>query len=503
MRDFIKGKKQFEKFLETIHINEGIMESQKVGILVCPWMNTAVPWYSITIGAILRRRGYKVALIVNDMWISCKYPIPYYKYKEQCKAILKLVKRNKIIQQYFDVIYLSQIEKAVLTTEDEAKLNELAQIATVRQFGSSGKAGTAEYEKATENWKNIFNEFYPNILSVLLKEQWKKIIIPGGLFLDSGLFFEAAKKNDVTIVTYDASPSSVFIGIDTCAARNGNVKEAVDILIEQNKGHELYEKALKILKSRKSGEKDIAPHMNLNVIQKCSYEEMGIGNSYDVVIFMNVENDTAALGTHSIFQNDLDWISETVKYILEKTNLTVAIREHPLQRLFGESELSSKIKELKTSDRVCFFNYDDDVNSYRLIEASKAIVVCTSTVGLEAAMYGKSVILESDCYYGGAKCIKQAKTKEQYFQSILDAVDQPMHMTQAEKEEVGVYYYLTQLYGSVRNGFSAQPSSFEEGIKEPFDRLCMREDVKIQIDCMIEEKPLCLALYQRDYGKGI
>ena len=118
-------------------------------------------------------------------------------------------------------------------------------------------------------------------------------------------------------------------------------------------------------------------------------------------------------------------------------------------------------------------------------------------------MYGKSVILESDCYYGGAKCIKQAKTKEQYFQSILDAVDQPMHMTQAEKEEVGVYYYLTQLYGSVRNGFSAQPSSFEEGIKEPFDRLCMREDVKIQIDCMIEEKPLCLALYQRDYGKGI
>lgn len=499
-RKDILNRKDLINFLKTVDSNDfqEVNQVKNIGILVTPWLGTPVPWYSLIIGVLLRYKGHGVTFFINDMWISNEYSIPYGKYIQQCKEIIKVINKNQIIKKNFDLIYLGKEKKSLLTIEDEEKIKELAQIATIRQFESSGDADTEKYKESTIKWKKIFDEFYPNIISALSKENWEKIIIPGGLFLDSGLFFEAAKKRNIKVVTYDSSPTSVFIGINTCAARNGNVKEAVDTLVERGEGGKIYKKAINILEMRRSGKADIAPHMNSEVIQKCVYNKPQSKNDYDVVVFMNVEYDTAALGTHNVFENDLEWIDETVKYIIENTDLKIAIREHPLQRLFGKNSLCSKIQKIAENDRTCFFQYDANVNSYSLIEAAKCIVVCTSTIGLEAAMLDKPVILESDCYYSDVRCVKQARTKEQYFQYISDSISNPVQMTRADKERISIYYYLTQMYGSIRNGFSPQPDSFARGIKNTFNQLRMRRDVNIQIECIEEEKPLCLMLYEAD-----
>lgn len=492
-------EKEFLRFLKTVNIDEGMeLKQEHIGIVLMPWLTTPVPWYSMVMGLLLRNKGYKVSLIVNDMWLDCKYPVPYYKHIEQAKEIIKVIKRNVVIRKQFNVVYLSRCGKNILTIEDEEKLQKLAEIATVRQFTSSGMADTQEYKEATEIWKNIFREFYPNILSLLSSGYWEKLIIPGGSFVDSGLFLEVALKYGITAITYDSSPTSAFIGINGCASRNVNLKEAVVDLLEQGEGRKVYEKAMNILEMRKNGKNDIAPHMGREIVQKSEYRGRKTETGYDVVIFMNVEHDTAAIGTHQIFKNDLEWIRETVKYIVERTNLKVAIREHPLQRLFGETTLSSRIKELEIENRVCFFDYNANVNSYDLVEKAKVVLVGTSTIGLEALLCGKRVVLECECYYASLNGVGQAKTKEQYWDYILEAVSQPLCQEQAEKEEVAMYYYLTQMYGSIREGFSAQPNSFLAGMRCSFDELQEREDVSVQVDCIIEEKPLCLMLYQRD-----
>lgn len=502
--DFKKSKSIFKKFLSTVHIENNKMNKNSVGILVCPWIQTPVPWFSITLGLMLRQKGENVTLIVNDLWIDCKYNIPYYKYKKQDKIIVDLIKRNKVINKYLDVLYLSTLQEEELTCNDIELISNLGHIAAIRQFDGSGEADTEEYKVAVENWKRIFKEFYPYILSVFSKKSWDKIIVPGGLFLESGLFFQTARNNDVSVISYDASLSSVFLGINACGARNSNVKDAIPIICEMGLREELYRKAEQVLNSRRFGKKDSAPHLNSEIVQMHSYETAGSNFSYDVTIFMNVEADTAALGTHTVFQNDLEWITETIDYLIKNTDYKIAIREHPLQRQFGENKLSSRIEKMaiQYENRVHFIKYNADINSYNLIERSKAIIVCTSTIGLESAILGKQVVLESTCYYGEMSFVKKAKTREEYFQFIIDAVENPTVITKEEKKDAGVCYYLTQHYGSIVTDFSPQPVPFMNWVKESFEWLLQSENVNILLECIIDETPLYLKLFMRD-EKGI
>ena len=113
------------------------------------------------------------------------------------------------------------------------------------------------------------------------------------------------------------------------------------------------------------------------------------GYEHDVVIPLNIEWDSAALGLHSCFITDVEWVFKTVEYILENTNATVAVREHPAGRHFPDHH--QNVERLLTTTfgkhpNFTFYSKRSAVNSYRLIKKSRLVLPHSSTIGIEAAM---------------------------------------------------------------------------------------------------------------------
>lgn len=494
---------QFLKFLDAVYISVDEKKEGNIGILLCPWLEMPLPWYSITLALLLKNEGYKnVSLVFNDLWLNYDGFLPYNNYKGQAKLIKKIICKNKIIKNNLNVIYLSTLQAKNISKNLCESISKLSRIAAVRYFEGSGNYGTFKYKKMESCFEDIFDYFAPYFECFVTKYNWDKLIIPGGLFLESGLLLECAVENNVAVVTYDASFSSAYIGNITPAARLMDIPSTVETLKECINPKDIYFKAMQIMQQRRAGKADIVPWVDSGIIQTAQYGNSRLG-SYDIAFFLNIESDAAALGAHGLFENDYQWITETLEYLIHNSNFTIVIREHPMQRNFGRTKLSEIIHGYTKNERVHYYEYDADVNSYDLIEQSKVILVLASTVGMEAAMCGKRVVLESNCYYSGASFVKHAKNREEYFQYIIDAVNEDSIVSEEKRWEAGLYYYLTQKYGSIRTTFLPQPNGFDEWVQKDFQDIASDEKVKIILKALMDGEPLCLKLYNREVSYEI
>lgn len=487
---------QFLKFLDTVHISTGENKEDNIGVLLCPWVDPFLPWRNILFALLLKNEGYKnVSLIFNDIWMKYSGFIPYAHYRRQTKSIDKIIKNSKTITDNLNIIYLSTLQTKDISQDLYESIQKLSRIAAVRYFEGSGNYGTIEYKKMVSCFEDIFYYFAPYFESCVTKYNWDKLLTQGGLFMESGLLLECAVENNVSVVTYDSAPSGFFIGNGTPAARCMDIAKAVKLLKSRVNMQEIYSRAIQIMEKRKNRESDVAPHMKSKVIQTAEYGHGDIDN-YDIVIFLNVEIDTAALGLHEVFENDYLWITRTIEYLIQNTNYTIAIREHPLQREDGRTNLSDTIREYNKNKRIHYYEYDADINSYDLIERSKVVLVLSSSIGIEAAMCGKRVVLESNCYYSDASFVKHAKNEEEYFQYIINAVNDDEKVSEEDKWEAGLYYYLSQACGSV----GTEIHGFSKWVQKEFQDIASDKEMKLILEALMDGEPLSLKLYNQEEG---
>ena len=118
-----------------------------------------------------------------------------------------------------------------------------------------------------------------------------------------------------------------------------------------------------------------------------------------VVLALNSSWDGAALGLHTVFEGNTQWIVETVKYLLEHTEAPVVVRQHPAERLeiarTTDDYGALLQRNFGSHQRLHFVAADAPVNSYDLLERAAAVVVYTSTIGIETAGHRKPVITAS------------------------------------------------------------------------------------------------------------
>lgn len=509
LTEFDKYTKMYINFLKTIPNDIQMKDNKKrCGVLVCPWLNTPLPWFAVTLAILLRRIcGYSVSIIVNDLWMRYNHVDPTQKNNNnvrQTKIIINVLRKYKVIAKNVEIIYLSQIEvkDIELSDKERVRIMHLAELNAIRKYLNSYNSGyLTGKEEAVSNWSRILTDFYPHIKFIISNEGWDQIIYPGGIFAESGIFTEELKRQNISMVTYDAGLHAIFLGINGFAGSYANMAETVAMINNQEMKLKAYAEADKIFSIRKNGGKDIGLALTGERIQTKLYEEhKKEEHIYDITIFLNVEHEISALGTHNLFANDAEWISKTIDYFVKNTDYTIAVREHPMQRLFGEPQLESFIKKITDSERVTVFASDADLNSYNLIEDSKVILICTSTIGIEAAMCGKRVILESECYYNKAAFVTCAKTKEEYFKYIEEMIERPVELKEEEKNEAKLYYYLTQQCGCIVTSFSPQPYNFAVWTEQPFSKLVSDDAVKTITQCIEQEIPLSYWLFKEKLG---
>lgn len=487
---------EYKKFLKTVNFDEKKEKGRKckIGILITPWLNTPVPWYGITIGLLLMNKGYsEITFIISDIW---NRKLSYYNdQKKQLKKIIKVLKCRYLKKLQIDVLNLSQVKEAQIDAEDKAIISYYAKLNTIKYIGNS--VSDKKHEYIYKEWKTVYYNMCGKIKGCAELE-WDRLIIPGGMFQETGLFLEIFKNKKTDVITYDSGAGRYKVGIGVCAAQNGNVGSTANYILANEKNiNKIADEARNILLNRMQMRPELSVVGKGKVIQNVAYQDEYEDGKYQVVIFTNLEFDTAALGTHDVFENDYVWIEKTVQFILENTKANIAIRQHPLQRQFEHIITNEEnIKNLfKGNDRVTFIDYKAKVNSYNLVNNAKVVIVNTSTIGLEAGMLGKPVITESHCYYKDAGFVKYSDTEEGYYNSIKMSLTEEKGANEKEQLEAAVYYYLTQKCSSILTDFTPQPTDFELWSKKSFEELCEDRTISYMLNAIIDLQPIDRQMY--------
>jgi hypothetical protein len=194
----------------------------------------------------------------------------------------------------------------------------------------------------------------------------------------------------------------------------------------------------------------------------------------------------------------MEWITETVRWVLESTNSTIIIRQHPAER-FEASRSSDDYRRLlattfPANDRVQFIAADDPVNTYELLKVVSVVIAYASTVGVEATALGKAVITPSKCYYANLGFVWAARTKSEYFELINRAIQDQCVVTAEMREDALCCYYLAQICNWIHSPFS--PEAYGAWSERSLEQLNEEPSVRMTIDSLRENYPAALLIHR-------
>ena len=109
------------------------------------------------------------------------------------------------------------------------------------------------------------------------------------------------------------------------------------------------------------------------------------------VYFSSSDDEVSAISLDwsSTWVKQLNAVTSLISYFAAKPNLTLIIRVHPNQKNKSRND-KKKWKKLKNYSRnVIIFNYDSNIDSYKLLSGAKGIFTYGSTIGVEAAYLRK------------------------------------------------------------------------------------------------------------------
>lgn len=155
-----------------------------------------------------------------------------------------------------------------------------------------------------------------------------------------------------------------------------------------------------------------------------SYETLRLAGVDDgrpfVLVCTNVPYDAGYDTLLGKFPSMHEWLLQTVRFLLERTDIHVVVRAHPGEAAsYGGKERSeTTLAEFLGHERLTMISGDQTANTYNLIENCKFGVVFSSTTGVEMAMLGKTPLVGATVYYGGRGFTIDSATREEYFERL-------------------------------------------------------------------------------------
>lgn len=148
-----------------------------------------------------------------------------------------------------------------------------------------------------------------------------------------------------------------------------------------------------------------------------------------IALFPNIVWDSAVQERGTIFESLTEWVYEMIRFFEHRPDYQLVIRLHPAEvRLKNQETIERLHNRINTAfpslpPNVSVILSESAISSYRLIELAHAVLVYTSTVGLEAALEGKPVVTAARTHYQYKDFTFDCETRSEYFsllQKILD-----------------------------------------------------------------------------------
>jgi len=474
---------QAEAFLKLVRsardrdfppLREGV---QKTAFLVLPWMQTAVPWYSLALALLYRARG----LAVEIVFVDTDPPNP-----AESAGQIPIIERVLVaLQKRLPFTRLSAVSPVELSALDIA---EIARITELNKIAYLHRAGTADVG-AVDNMRAELTRNLRQLHPLFANDRYDHWVVPGGIYGVSGLCVYCGKLNDRRVATYDSGPGAVSVGVRGVAAYCADIaaifepecaryvdSHRVEAVALAKKEFELRRLA------RDRYGYSAHPYEAAPDMEKC-----------DVLFPLNILDDAAGLAGFRYFTSAENWLMETVAYLLAQTNAHVVLREHPGARhvTWSDETCQHVMAAFPGEPRLRFVSCREKVSTYRLLEAARLVLPYSSTVGVEAAIIGKQVIPENAAYYSGLGFVQKSVSKADYFSRIGAALRDPQSLSGEQIEKAWLCYYFGQVVGFVDSVFTPVPKDFESWSRWSFQRLLQETPARVTVDAMSTATPVC------------
>jgi hypothetical protein len=141
-----------------------------------------------------------------------------------------------------------------------------------------------------------------------------------------------------------------------------------------------------------------------------------------VVLFTNMNFDTYVLGRDKVFESMTDWLIKTIGYWKTKNpKVKLVIRAHPgeLKFVTPSTDFVRDVVNPLRFEGLIFIDSDQKTDSYDLVKHAEAVLVYSSTIGMESILMGKNVISSGSSFYD--RFVKKPCDVHDYY-DLLDNV---------------------------------------------------------------------------------
>lgn len=453
-----------------------------VGVVVTPWLGTSVPWFTVGIGLLLARKGHQVTFILDD-FVFGKNRFRY----SFVLACLRTVMRS--IRQRHKVVVMSQVvTDKVLEVDASLQIRNLAVLNTVWEFrGEMKLEGRTEFEDLCARQLQVA---YAPIKLTVSDNKFDLLFMPGGVWGTTGIWAASARAAGTRIGSFDSGGyGTAMLAVDGIACQLQDIPRAFSLIAQEPDSQQSMmlarEAALAEMERRRAG---IDPFMS-QIKGSAGGDDRHNGA---VLLALNSSWDSAALGLHTIFEDNTDWIIQTVRFLLENTTAPVIVRQHPAERLeiakTTDDYASLLQKNFGAHPRLHFIAAADKINSYELMSRVSALVVYTSTIGIEAAAHGKPVITPSRSYYSGLGFVFKATNLIQYQDFLKKSVCGELNVSVEQKNNALICYYLTQVCNWIFTNFN--PADYSDWSKRSMDDWFSDKEVSKMLHSLINNIPI-------------
>ena len=470
---FTVSAQQFKKFLATESASPSVpSKGLTAGGVVSPWVSTPVPWYSVALALLFKRRGLEVTIIWDDL--------PFEKERQRVHAQNEVIRDvlNVLANTGMPIVELSKANFAELSASDEEEVQRLGLLTALWLCTSS--LPIPELVANREHCTEMLLRNYPLVKGFMVDHAFDFLVVPGGIYRNSGLLLHAARQLGRMVSTFDSGPISVAVGVNQVAAQFMDLPETYLKLV--NSSREI--KLAVIAKAKEEFFKRLAGK------DKYSYQRVAMvktRDKIDVLIPLNIDTDATALGKSRFFETSWHWLVDTVDFLLAKTDAKIVVRQHPheAKKPGNRLLLGERLIERFPSERLRFYSCYDKVNTYDLLRDSRIVLPYVSSLGLEAAMLGKHVVLESSVYYATLPFVELAHSREDYFARIVKALSHFSYEQDPKLVEGAFYaYYLSTICGGIWTDFTTQPVGFERWVDSSVTTLSNDESVSDILDAL-------------------
>jgi hypothetical protein len=489
--NFLRTYQQFRSFLSTVpadRLTYAQEATEPCGIIVSPRNNSAIPWCNITLALVYAYLGKSPVIIWDDL----PFLDPGWEFQNQIVG-----QSIADISAVFKIRYIKTTEQndSDLEKDDHTEIERLAQangIWNVRRVGPSAKL--EEYTKLSHQ-QLLHNA--GKIKSLYREHRFDHCIHQSLINNNGGLHKWFANKNNMRVGCFDSSFGKGLVGIDNVPAY---LLDLPKILASED--HELFSdpdvRALAICEGQQEFE------MRSSARDKRKWQVVGKDHKMaapesDVMIPLNIFWDAAALSRNCFFEDPHEWIVRTVEFLLSKTDARIVVRQHPEERRFNLYKTGIKhadllVEKFGANENFRLYRAEDKINTYALIENSKVVLPYTSTIGIEAALMGKIVIIESDVYYGKQPFVIKAKSGKDYFDRIQSALREPnslmkMLFSASNLEMAWLLYFLQTKCIMVDSEFGLDPLDFDRWTVKGFAALLRDENFMNAVYALISNSP--------------